>query len=199
MMAYPMMAGRALGMAMVVSCLTGASTAMLAQTMPAPIGAVRGESVTAVVESVDLRARQVLLRLPDDHLATAQVGPEIRNLAQVKAGDTLQVDYREAVAIAMASPGDGRPPVSGGAAASRAEPGERPAGAAGDAIRVRVRIDNVDAAGRTVTFTGPRGMQRRVAVRNERVWDFARSLSPGDQVDISYAEALVVSVQPRRP
>lgn len=51
-------------------------------------------TATAVVESVDQKTREVSLR----DSATGQqfsvvAGPEVRNLAQVEAGDTVRLDF----------------------------------------------------------------------------------------------------------
>jgi hypothetical protein len=98
--------------------------------------------------------------------------------------------------VEIVRPGDTRPPVGGVAGPGRAEPGQRPAGVVGEAVRVRVRIDAVDAGAGVVTFTGPRGATRTVAVREPAMRDFVRGLRPGDEVDIAYTEALAVRVEP---
>jgi hypothetical protein len=176
---------------------TAAPTAM-AQTATTPPGAAvsRLTTLTATVETVDMTAREVLLRGEGGRLVTVVAGPEVRNLAQVRPGDRVTMDYREAIAVEIVRPGDTRPPVGGAAAAVRAKPGQRPAGMAGEAVRVRVRIDAVDPGAGVVTFTGPRGATRRVAVREPEMRDFVRGLRPGEEVDIVYAEALAVRVEP---
>ncbi|MBL6459141.1 hypothetical protein JMJ55_27850 [Belnapia sp. T6] len=153
-------------------------------------------TMTATVETVDTTAREVLLRGEGGNLVTVKAGPEVRNLAQVRSGDRVVLDYQEAIAVEIVRAGDTRPPVGSVAAAGRAEPGQRPAGIAGEAVRVRVRIDTVDARAGAVTFTGPRGVTRRVVVREPEMRDFVRGLRPGEEVDIVYAEALAVRVEP---
>jgi hypothetical protein len=172
--------------------------AAMAQTAtPSPGAATsRLTTLTATVEAVDMTTREVLLRGEGGRLATVVAGPEVRNLAQVRPGDRVVLDYQEAIAVEIVRPGDTRPPVGGVAAAGRAEPGQRPAGVVGEAVRVRVRIDAVDASAGVVTFTGPRGATRTVAVREPAMRDFVRGLRPGEEVDIAYAEALAVRVEP---
>lgn len=169
-----------------------------AQTAAPPPGVAMSEltKLTATVETADMATREVMLRGEGGNLVTVVAGPEVRNLAQVRPGDRVVLDYQEAIAAEIVRPGDTRPPVGGVAAAGRAEPGQRPAGVAGEAVRVRVRIDAVDARAGVVTFTGPRGATRRVAVREPAMRDFVRGLRPGEEVDIVYAEALAVRVEP---
>jgi hypothetical protein len=176
---------------------TAAPTAMAQTATPPPGAAVsRLTTLTATVETVDMTAREVLLRGEGGRLVTVVAGPEVRNLAQVRPGDRVVMDYQEAIAVEIVRPGDARPPVGGVAGAGRAEPGQRPAGVVGEAVRVRVRIDAVDADAGVVTFTGPRGAARTVAVREPAMRDFVRGLRPGEEVDIAYAEALAVRVEP---
>ena len=51
-----------------------------------PVVVAQERTTAAIVEDVDPQARHVLLRLPDDTLVTLKVGPEAKNLAQIKPG-----------------------------------------------------------------------------------------------------------------
>jgi hypothetical protein len=61
-----------------------------------PVVAIQAKTTAAIVEDVDPRARHVLLRLPDDSLITLKVGPEAKNLSQIKPGDGITAKYVEA-------------------------------------------------------------------------------------------------------
>src|SRR5262245_18302652 len=63
------------------------------------VGAMEATRITAAIEAVDAKNRIVVLRGPRGNTFAVLVGPEVKNLAQVKAGDTLEVDYYESVAI----------------------------------------------------------------------------------------------------
>ncbi len=167
-------------------------------TPPPPTTAVSEDaavSITAVVESVDLQRRAVLLRGPQGRLKTIFVSDAVRNLPQVKAGDRVRITYREAWAAEIVPPGT---PMAetGMVAGARAMPGERPAGAIGGELRTRVRIQSVDLATNTVTFTRPDGLVRDVVVRKPLGQQFIRGLKPGDEVEIAYTEALAADVRP---
>jgi hypothetical protein len=170
-----------------------ATTPSLAQR---PDGAVvtRTERATATVESVDQQRRTVLLQREDGSLVTLRVGPEVRNLAQVKAGDRVVVEQTEAVAARMARPGE--PPVVAAEADARRPLGARPGAATADAVRVRVKIDQVFGNGEQVSFTGPTGAKRTIAVRNPDMQAFVRRLRPGEEVDVTFIDVLAIRVEP---
>lgn len=152
-------------------------------------------SLFATVESVDLATRAVLLRSPGGVLVTVKAAPAVRNLAQVRAGDQVAVDYYQAVAVQLAAPG-AAPPPSRESEAYRAALGERPAAGAYEAIRLRVTILRIDRATSSVTFLDPGNRQHTVTVHAEPMRNFVRALKPGDQVDVDYVEELAVSIEP---
>jgi hypothetical protein len=163
---------------------------------PAPVSAERGVETVAVVESIDHQKREVLLRRADGTLATFHAGREVRNLAQVKAGDRVVLRYVEAVAVALAPPGSATPSRSEGAAAVRAAQGERPGLAAAEVVRRRVKILNVDPGSGTVTFQEGTRPPQTVVLRRPDMLEFAKGLKPGDEVNVSYAEAMMIAVAP---
>jgi len=150
----------------------------------------------AVVESVNQRTREVVLRGQDSDRVAITAGPEVRNLAQLRRGDRVVVTYGESLAVEMAPPGAGGPPLGVTEGAVRARPGQRPGGAVGREVRARVRIEAVDRGTGRVAFVGPRGVRRVVTPREPEMVDFARRLRPGDEVDVTYAEAVAVRVEP---
>jgi hypothetical protein len=70
----------------------------------------------------------------------------------------------------------------------------RPAGATATEVSTTVRIENVDRNGEFVTFTGPRGL-RTVRVRDPEVRNYVRTLKSGDNVEVTYREALALSLE----
>jgi hypothetical protein len=173
-----------------------AAFATSASAQPAPAGVVRTATLAATVEAIDLVSRQAVLRGEDGRLVTLELAPEVRNLRQVKPGDRVTVTYEESVAAAISAPGDKRPPLEAATVLGRSKPGDRPGGAAGRMVRARVTIDAASAAGDSVTFTGPRGRQVVAPVADAGMQQFVRGLKPGDVVDVVFAEAVGVRVEP---
>ena len=151
---------------------------------------------TAVVETVDMQTRHVLLRNEDGSLTTVTVGPEVRNLAQVKPGDRVLVRVRLGVIASLAPSGNAGPPVASADIAGRAPEGERPAGLVGDALRVRVTFDSYDRATRTVHFTLPDGAKQQTVLQTRTMQDFAAGLKAGDKVDVTFLRSFAIAVEP---
>ena len=149
----------------------------------------------ALVESVDPGARTVLLRVPDG-LATVQVGPEVKNLAQVKTGDRVRVDLREALVarLTAAGTGVGAPQVE--EHTLTALPGEKPASLQSRTVRANVRIQSVDPAANTVQFVGPAGILRTAVVKDPSMQALLRQLKVGDVVEMTYSVAVARRVEP---
>jgi hypothetical protein len=190
----------ALGAVSLVACAEQQAAMPAASAPPQAAAVAETAQRTAVVESVNMRERSVLLRgdagSQNGVLATIRVGQQVRNLAQVRPGDRVVYTVTDAVAAVIARPGDGAGPAGAAVLASRAAPGERPAASITEGTRVRVRVDGIDLGRNTVTFTDPEGRQRTVRVQDARMRQFVRTLSPGDMVDVVLIETADLRVLP---
>ena len=180
------------------ACLAGQALAQSGPSKPAKkpaeIGAVAaGEavSITATVEKIDQKKRLVTLKGPEGNEVTIHVDKRVKNLAQVKKGDEVVVDYLESVAVDLHKPGE-PPAVSAKEGVATAKPGELPAGVAARRMRVTATISAIDPAKQTVTLTGPRGNAFPVKVKDPSRLE---GLKVGDAVDVTYTEALAISVK----
>lgn len=179
----------------------GATGFLSSPTLAAPAPVIAQQTVTSVatVESIDQSTRQILLTDSSGNLVTIVAGPAVRNLAQVHAGDQVQLTYDQAIAVQMAPPGSNLPSPTGEVAASRAARGQLPAGAASMLVHVTVRVDAIDGASHTATFTGPNGVTHTVLLRSPAMQNFASKLKPGDNVHIDYLQAISISAQKMKP
>jgi len=161
----------------------------------APVVASTTREIVGAVDRVDARNRTIVVRGPDNRPQTYQLGPEVRNFAQIRRGDRVRVHYEEAIAVRMARPGTQFEPEAA-AGGVRAAPGERPGMGTVAAIRTRVRITAVDTENNIVSFIGPSRVERTVAVRAPELQEFLKTLRPGNQVDVAIAEAAAIRVEP---
>lgn len=180
--------------------VTALATALacVACTAPPPKPVSRDSLVqkTATVESINLPSRLVTLRGENGGEFTVIVDPVVRNLDQVKVGDKLVVSYYEGLAAEVKKPGEGVQGVETEVASTRSQPGEKPGGGAGVTMRTTVTIESVDTSFNTVTFKRSDGISRTVAVETPEGQKFIRGLKKGDQVEITYTEAVAMEVKP---
>jgi hypothetical protein len=180
--------------------LTFAVAAIAADTAskaPAPVSVEDSVSIAATVEAIDHTKRLVTLRGPEGRTATIEVPPDVRNLAQVKVGDKLVVRYHESLAAAVKPKGTSTTlkSVDQTVGAGRAEPGAKPGAAVGTASTMTVVIQSVDKTLHTVTFAGGDGIVRVTTVKDPEAKKFIEKLKKGDEVELTYKEALAVSVE----
>ena len=176
-----------------VATLSMASSLALAQE---PAAAPQGEaimearSVSATVKSVDQATRQVVLTTEDGQETSFVASEEVRNLPQLKAGDTVTVTYAEALAYEVKKGGTAVAAVTE-VVGGRAEPGAKPAGALAQQTTLTVLITAIDKAVPSVTFKAANGETRTIKVlRPEK----QEGVSVGDTVEVTYTEAIAVKV-----
>lgn len=161
---------------------------------PLPSGIV-GENLvtaTATVKAIDQKTRHVTLERADGSLIKFTAGPEVRNLAQVKVGDEVQASYYESLAYEVHKPGDATVGTAVADVAARAKLGEKPGATAGRTTTITATIAGIDKSAQTVTLRSADGELTTIKARNP---DNLNRVSVGDLVEISYTEALAISVE----
>ncbi len=170
-----------------------APAASAAAAAPLPSGTVGAglASATAKVKAIDLKTRHVTLQRPDGSVFTFQASDEVRNLPQVKVGDEVTVTYYESLAYQVKKPGAGVPGATVAEGLQRAEPGAKPGAAGARVTTITATIAGIDKAAQTVTLRGPDGNLTTIKARDPQNLE---RVSVGDLVDITYTEALGISV-----
>ena len=178
-----------------------ASTPALAQTGAAVVGkgpGVAGAAQTvrigATITAIDAATRAVTLRGPQGREVVVTAGPEVRNFAQMKVGDKVDVEYVEALTLELKKGGGGAVARTETAGAAGAKPGTAPAGLAGRQVRVVADVVAIDQATQTVTLKGP---QRTVDLKVRDPKQLAL-IAKGDQVEATYTEAVAIAVTPSK-
>jgi hypothetical protein len=183
--------------AALLTLLLGACTSQ----PPAPAKIENTEEVSATVEAIDVQKRLLSLVGPEGEKLTVEVAPQVRNLPQVKVGDRVVARYYSALAAELRSRGDGagttQAPVYE-TTTSRAAEGERPAGMVGAQSHQTVRITSVDTKNNVVNFYASDGLARSVPVQTPQGKEFISKLKAGDEVELTYTEAVALSVEPAK-
>jgi NAD(P)H-flavin reductase len=151
-------------------------------------------SARATIEAIDQENRVVTLKGPQGNMFDVKVGEDVRNFSQLKPGDTVNVRYRQSILVQMAKPGE-KPMASVSRGAVRAEPGAKPGGAVAEEINITATIVNIDKRKAELTLKGPKGNMVTFKGVNPSNLE---SLKVGDQLDITYTQAMAVSVEKAR-
>mgnify|MGYP003572934405 FL=1 len=174
---------------------------VLAQMQPpsAPVGEAQLIEVTATVEDLDLAKRLITVKGPSGKVVTSEVGPQVKNLDQVKAGDEVHVKYYRAV-MQHAEKLDKEAKRGGtvtDSGAATAAVGEMPAGIAGREVKETVEVLLVDEYKKAVAFRGMDGRYREISVDAPHLEHWLKDLEKGDKVRVHYREALAIYVEPK--
>ncbi|HKA41067.1 MAG TPA: hypothetical protein VKF40_03665 [Burkholderiales bacterium] len=159
---------------------------------PGKAAMVTTAEVTATVVSIDKATRTVTLKGPK-RTVDVTAGDEVRNFDQIRVGDHVTVKYVEALTLELKKTKAAKTDPQAGAVVMRAEPGARPAAAAGHEVTVLADVVAVDPKKSIISLKGPRGNVVDLKVQNP---DHFKVVKVGDQVEAVYAEALAIAVTP---
>jgi len=151
-------------------------------------------TLNATVVSVDQETRQVVLKGPKGNEETIKAGPEIKNLDQLHAGDTVTAKYERAVALELLPADSAERGVEYQSGMKTAEKGATPGGTADQSVSVTSKLTAVDLKNHTVTLTGEDGKSRVIEVKDPKRQAKMKELKVGQMVRITYVEALAISV-----
>ncbi|MBI1283080.1 MAG: hypothetical protein GC183_01935 [Thiobacillus sp.] len=158
--------------------------------------AVQLSSISARVTAIDLATRTVTLVGPEGKELVVEAGEKVRNLDQVQVGDKVTVDYYEGLLAQINAPGAPSNEVSMMDAAVRAAKGERPGGGVASSVTATVTIMFIDNLRHVVQIKGPTGHTTVLQVKRPEFREMLRNLKVGDTVNLTYFEAVAVSVRP---
>ena len=160
---------------------------------PGKASIVEAAKMSAQVVGIDKATRTVTLKGPKGNVLDVVAGDEVKNFDQIKLGDFVVARYVQALTLELAKTKAGIREGAEKDAVVRAQPGERPAGAAARQVTVLADVIGVDPKKRTITLKGPKGNVVALDVQNP---DQFKVVKKGDQVAVTYTEALALSVEP---
>jgi hypothetical protein len=160
---------------------------------PGKATAARAVQVSAQVVSIDKATRTVTLKGPKGNVVDVVAGDEVRNFDQIKLGDFVVVRYAQALTLELRKAKGPTGDVTVSEQTARAKPGEQPAAAGARQVTAIATVTAVDPKKKTITLKGPRGNVVTLDVQNP---DQFKVVKKGDQVDVTYTEAVALSVEP---
>ena len=150
--------------------------------------------VTAIITAIDQATREVSLKGPPGREVTVTAGPEVKNFAQMKVGDRVNVEYVEALALELKKGSTAAVGSTAQVGAGTAKSGARPAGIVGQQVTVTAEVVALDPESQTVTLRGPR---RTVDLKVADPAQF-KLVAKGDRVEVTYTEAIAIAVEPTK-
>jgi len=160
-----------------------------------PVSVAEVVTETFTIEAIDHGARLVTLKDKAGLLQEVVCGPEVQRFDALKVGDRVSFRYHESLvsAIHKVAPGTpAKPPTSVGMTRT---PGDRPGGTISQQMTVIVTIEAIDAKVPSVTIKADDGSKMSFKVENPK---FLEGYKAGDRVEMTYTQALAVSVAPAK-
>jgi len=168
---------------------------------PATAGTVRGRcalvQLTFTVESVDAAKRTVTLKDSEKNSETYHVGEEVKRFSEIKACDSLVVQYFVGVFAELREPNaeEKAAPIVVVHETSRAPTTVPPAGAITRSVRVVTSISALDAKEQTMTLTGPRKNTLTTKVEDGEIF---KTLKVGQPLVATFGEQLLLAIEPKK-
>lgn len=150
-------------------------------------------SASAVVKGIEKETRTLMLELPGGDMIEVAADQRVRNFDQISLNDEIVVEYTQSLSLTLQKVRSDDTDVSIGSAAARAEPGMKPAGGVGQIVQAFADVVAVSPGNSTITLKGPQGRIFELLVNNP---DHFKVVNAGDQVLVTYTEAVAVSVEP---
>ena len=173
--------------------VTAALTVSLAATVMAQSKTITKEqrTVTATIEAIDSTTRMLSLRKSDGQHVDVRVPDDVKRFSTLKVGETISATYYENIVLILKPSTSTEPPADKlSAARTPATSGAR-AGTVATQQTITATVDAIDMNVPSISFKGPRGW-----VYSSKVQDKAAlaKVKVGDRVDITWTEALLLSV-----
>ena len=160
---------------------------------PGKATVARAVEVSAQVVSIDKATRTVTLKGPQGNVVDVVAGDEVRNFDQIKVGEFVVARYAQALTLELRKTKGAVGDITVSEQTARAQPGERPAAIGARQVTAIATVTAVDPKKSTITLKGPRGNVVTLDVQNP---DQFKVVKKGDQVEVTYTEALALSVEP---
>jgi hypothetical protein len=167
---------------------------VVAGKAPGMAGIAHTANVQAKITRIDHKTREITLQGPQGREVTLEAGPEVKNFSQLKAGETVDVQYLESLVLELKKGGGMPVERTDEEAMTSAKPGETPHAAGGRRVTVVGDVVEVDSAANKVTVKGP----KRTVVLDVTDPEQLRMIAKGDQVQATYTEAVAVSMVPAK-
>lgn len=184
-----------LSAALGVLSLLGVNTATISAEEKAPVRGV-GETITSTVrvQTVNLGKRQLTVQNQEGEIFTVDVPPEVRRLAEIKPGDLIVTEYRQALAIGLnkTDSSTGIRARRESVSVERAGMDQPPGGVVRETVEMLANVIAINKARREVTV---RGAEHTVILKVSEGVDIDE-IKVGDEVLAVYVQQVAINLEP---
>jgi hypothetical protein len=173
----------------VLAVLTAIPLAALAQQ---PVTQAATVEMTATIVAIDQSTRMITFKDKDGATETIYAGPEVKRFDELKVGDSVTFRYEESVVYQVKKPGAAASTPGSEEAKIERGTGPRPSGKVSKSETETVTVKAVDLKVPSVTVLTSDGRTVGMKVANRKNLE---GVKVGDKVEITYTEALMVSVK----
>jgi len=149
-------------------------------------------TIKATIDAIDHEARSITFRDKDGNYETIYAGPEVKRFDELKVGDKVTFRYTASVVVKVAKPGEPLAAASTESPAIVRETGEKPGATITQQHTSTVLVKAIDLKVPAVTVETEDGHTVSHQVENK---DLLKGIKAGDHVQITFTEALMISVQ----
>jgi Cu/Ag efflux protein CusF len=151
---------------------------------------VEATTITATIEKIDPKTREITLKGPKGGLATFIAGDEVKRFNELKKGDQVTFDYTEGVAIDVQKSTEA-PKMMETQSIKRGS-GTKPAGSIETVGFLTARVDEIDYKTRVVKLALPEGQSLKFTVGDQA--KRFNEVKKGDEVVVQYMQKLTIKV-----
>lgn len=175
--------------------LAGSVLLLAGSAVGAQVKTIQGDSVsvTVTIEAIEQSTRTITVKDDKGIYETIQAPPDMKRFSELKVGDRITARYYDNVVVRVKKPGETAVDLDT-ASLTRGQ-GQRPSATAATQRTVTVTVTAMDPKASSVTVTGPNGYKYSRRVADKKV--FAQ-LKVGDKLDITWTEAMLISVEPAK-
>jgi Cu/Ag efflux protein CusF len=174
------------------------AVAALAVALAAPAAARQSKtqyaavSQTFTIVAIDQTNRIITLKDKDGYTESMYAGPEVQRFNELKVGQKVTFKYYESVVYQIQKPGATAPaPATGDPTLTRST-GPKPGGTIAQQMTATVTVTAIDMKAPSVTIKMDDGSINSFKVDDRKNLE---GVKVGDRVQITYTQALAISVQ----
>jgi hypothetical protein len=147
-------------------------------------------TMTATVESINLSDRTMTVKGPNGNYVDLVASSDVKRFSEIKVGDKINVRYYDTMVMRLKPAGEKA--VDTATEAATPGKGAKPAGTVAKQRTITATITQLDPKVPSITFTGPNNWQYSSKIYDKKV---LKTIKVGDRVDITWTEAVILSLE----